>query len=250
MKHFHIIAALALPLALAQHVIVPTTCTGNYSAGTDEVLYTVPYTYDQVISIIGNYSNLTWSGSPENSVTINGTNDQVGTARTYDLAGAHVIETILEYSKPPAPGPYNEVHNTALLSVPSAHVSFYIPYDGTVVSSICDGKASMFNFTAHYCATNATVAGGLLHMLHLGDAVTVGKFLGGMNYTSCQALGSSAMGPASQTAPLPSSAGTAGGNGTMGSGEGSPVPYTGIGTKHVAGCFGGVVAAIAGVLFL
>ena len=65
-----------------------------------------------------------------------------------------MIETILEYSKPPAPGPYNEVHNTALLNVPSANVSFYIPYDGTVVSSVCDGKASQFNFTAHFSAAS------------------------------------------------------------------------------------------------
>ena len=69
-----------------------------------------------------------------------GTDNTVGTARTYDIDGAHVIETILIYDKPPN-GPYDEVHNTALLSVPAANVSFYIIYDGTTVTSTCDGKA-------------------------------------------------------------------------------------------------------------
>lgn len=106
---------LALPvLAATQQVTVPTTCTDGFSAGTDTVIFTVPYTYNQVISIIGSYKNLTWSGNPDNTVTLNGTDNTVGTARTYDTAGAHVIETILEYSKPPSPGPYNEVHNTAV----------------------------------------------------------------------------------------------------------------------------------------
>lgn len=50
--------------------------------------------------------------------------------------------------KPPAPGPYYEVHNTANFTIPSFDVSLYIQYDGTTVTSVCDGKASMFNFTA------------------------------------------------------------------------------------------------------
>ena len=178
-----------LSLALAQNVTVPSTCTGNFSSGTDTVLYTVPYTYTQVLSIIGNYSNLTWSGSPENSVTLNGTDNTVGVARTYDLMGLHVIETILEYSKPASPGPYVEVHNTALIENAAPGLDLYIPFDGTVVSSVCEGKASMFNFTANFCATgNTTVAAGLLHTLHLNDAETVGKFLGGQNFTDCAAL--------------------------------------------------------------
>ena len=182
-----------LGLVSAQMVTVPDTCTAGFSAGTDEVLYTVPYTYDQVMSIIGDYKNLTWSGNPDNTVTLNGTDNTVGTARTYDIDGGHIIETILTYSKPPAPGPYNEVHNTALFSIPAFNnVSLYIQYDGTVVSSVCDGKASMFNFTAVYCGNNATAAGALLHMVHMGDAVTVGTFLGGQNFTSCAALGASA----------------------------------------------------------
>jgi hypothetical protein len=101
---------LLLPsLVRAQDVTVPSTCIDGYEAGTDEALVTLPYTYDQVMSIIGSYKNLTWSGNPDDTVTLNGTDNTVGTARTYDTAGAHVIETILEYSKP-AMGPYQEVH--------------------------------------------------------------------------------------------------------------------------------------------
>ena len=189
-----------LSFSLAQDVTVSSTCTDGFTAGTDEALVTIPYTYDQVMSIIGSYKNLTWSGNPDDTVTLNGTDNTVGTARTYDIAGAHVIETILTYDKPAAPGPYNEVHNTALLSVPAYNVSFSISYDGTVVSSICDGAASTFNFTAVYCATNATTAGAILHMLHSNDALTVGKFLGGQNFTSCEALGASGTPTASASA--------------------------------------------------
>ncbi|KAI5358438.1 hypothetical protein Slin14017_G107210 [Septoria linicola] len=49
---------------------------------------TIPYTYDQVLSIVGNFSNLTYAGSPDGTVKLNGTDNTVGTARTYDLAGS------------------------------------------------------------------------------------------------------------------------------------------------------------------
>ncbi|CZT24838.1 uncharacterized protein RCC_10566 [Ramularia collo-cygni] len=206
MKSF-ISLAVFLTVSLAQHVTVPTTCTGKFSAGSDEVLFTVPYTYTEVLSIIGNYSNLTWSGSPENSVSLNGSDNKVGTARTYDLAGAHLIETILQYSKPPAPGPYVEVHNTATISVTGVDV--YIPFDGTVVTSMCDGQASMFNLTTHFCATNVTMAAGLLHQLHLGDVQTVGKFLGGKDFTGCSNGSDSAPSETtSSSAPKSTSSGT------------------------------------------
>jgi hypothetical protein len=223
-------ALLTLSLAVcafSQNVTVPNTCIDGYQAGSDEALVMLPYTYDQVMSIIGSYKNLTWSGNPDNTVMLNGSDNTVGTARTYDLAGAHVIETILVYDKPPSPGPYNEVHNTANLSVPAYNVSLYIPYDGTVVSSICDDKATLFNFTAHFCASNATIVASLLHMLHSNDAVTVGKFLGGQNFTTCEALG------ANGTAmPMPSA---------------PPTSYTGAAaqlTWSVAGVLAGAAAAL------
>lgn len=162
------------------------------------------------------------SGNPDNTVTLNGSDNQVGTARTYDIDGAHVIETILLYSKPPAPGPYQEVHNTAQLQIPSANLSFYIPYDGTVLSSTCNGMASQFNFTAHFCASNATAGAAALHMLHMTDAVTVGQFLGGQNYTSCSALGSSTNSSMS--------------GGATGTTSGMPAVYTGSAMgRHVLG---------------
>jgi hypothetical protein len=168
----------------------PDGCTTGYYPGSDTVLYTVPYTYDQVLSIIGNYTNLTWSGSPENSVTSNSTQWVPGTARFYDIAGAHVIETITTYNKP-ADGPYVEIHTLAPLTVPSSNVSFYGDFDGQVWTPICDGKATSANFTINFCATNATVAEAVLHGLHSTDAETVGVFLGGMNFTSCGALSGS-----------------------------------------------------------
>jgi hypothetical protein len=218
------------------------------------VLYTVPYTYDEVMSIIGSYKNLTWSGNLPNTVKLNGSDNTVGTARTYNLAGAHVIETILKYSKPPAPGPYDEVHNTALLSV--GPIQLYIPYDGTTVKEYCDGKASQFNFTAHFCSNNATAAAGALHMLHLGDAVTVGKFLGGKNFTSCSALGvkggkappSPTSSGAAQTSKMSGSSG--GGGSGSGSGSGSSSSSSAGAAMYTAGLGAGAVAIGAAVLMV
>ena len=113
-----------------------------------------------------------------------------------------MIETILIYSKPPN-GPYEEVHNTALLNIPSAsNISFYIPYDGTTATEVCGGAATRFNFTANFCASNATLGSAVLSMIHMGDAVTVGTFLGGTNFTSCAALGASPTTTTSTTAPM------------------------------------------------
>lgn len=124
------------------------------------------------------------------ALTLNGTDSTVGTARTYDIAGAHVVETITTYSKPPN-GPYREIHTLELLTIPSADVSFYGDYDGTTVTPVCNGAASTFNFAINFCASNATVAAAILHMLHLTDAQTVGVFLGGQNFSSCAALSNS-----------------------------------------------------------
>jgi hypothetical protein len=189
-------------------------CAAGYFPGSDTVLYTVPYTYTQVLSIIGNYTNLTWSGSPENSVTSNSTNWVPGTARFYDIAGAHVIETITTYSKPAA-GPYVEIHTVAPLSVPSYNVSFYSDYDAQLWTPICGGMATTTNFTINFCATNATVAAAVLHSLHSSDAMTVGTFLGGMNFTSCAAINGSS-----------SSSGN--GSATM---SGAPTMFTGAATR-------------------
>jgi hypothetical protein len=67
------------------------------------------------------------------TVILNGTDNTVGTARTYTLmvkqqrnperdsiltfsSGAHVVETVIVYSKPPN-GPYDEVHVLAPLTI-------------------------------------------------------------------------------------------------------------------------------------
>jgi hypothetical protein len=51
-----------------------------------------------------------------------------------------------------------------------------------------------------FCPSNITVAVGLLHQIHLGDAQTVGKFLGGNNFTSCATLASTITTAATKTA--------------------------------------------------
>lgn len=183
-------------------------CAPGYYPSTDTVLFTLPYTYTQVLSIVGNYTNLTWSGSPDNSVTSNSTSWVPGTARFYTVGGAYVIETITEYSKP-ANGPYIEVHTLAPLTLAAANLSVYSNYDAQNWTSVCDGKATTTNFTINMCATNATTAAALLHSIHLSDAQTVGTFLGGQNFTSCAALGSNATTPNTTTSTTATTTGNA-----------------------------------------
>jgi hypothetical protein len=78
------LALLLAPLTvLAQNnASGPSGCNYDFEPGTDTVIYTTPYTYAQVMSIIGSFRNITWSGSPYDSVTLNGTDNTVGTART------------------------------------------------------------------------------------------------------------------------------------------------------------------------
>lgn len=209
MKTAHILSAVAAAVGVhaQNNGSVANGCNAGFYPGTDTVILTTPYTYAQVMSIIGDYQNLTWSGNPDGTVTLNGTDNTVGTARFYDTAGApHVIETIKVYSKP-ANGPYEEVHALDLVTVAAANVSFYSDYDGTTVVETCNGAASTFNFTINFCATNPTIAASILHSLHLTDAQTVGMFLGGQNYTSCAAISNSTNSPM----PTPSAVSTGAG---------------------------------------
>ena len=208
---------------------LPAGCVDGYMPGTDTMLYTIPYTYTQAMSVIGSFRNITWSGSPYDTVTLNGTDNTVGTARTYDISGAHVVETIITYSKP-AMGPYNEVHTLNPITIAAANVSFYGDYDGTTATPICNGSATAFNFTINFCATNATVAAQLLHSIHMTDAMTVGTFLGGRNFSSCAALNSSAGGTSAPSV--------------------SPKPFTGPAIRNGVSFLGGALAAFLAVLVL
>lgn len=172
----------------------------GFYPGNDTVIFTVPYTYSQVMSVIGSFKNLTWSGNPDDTVTLNGTDKTVGTARTYEIVGAHVVETLKTYSKPPN-GPYYENHALDLVTIPSANLSVYADIDASTVTPICNGAASTFNFTIDFCANNAPAAAAVLHMIHMTDAQTVGKFLGGQNFSSCAAL-SNATATSTSTPPI------------------------------------------------
>lgn len=123
-------------------------------------------------------------------MTLNGTDNTVGTARTYETAGARVVETLTLYMKPTA-GPYAEIHTLAPYTLQSLNLSFYSDYDANFAGPTCNGAATLFNETVHFCATNATQAAGVFHNVHLRDVTTVGKLLGGQNFTSCAALSNS-----------------------------------------------------------
>jgi hypothetical protein len=187
MKVSIIILAAVSVVTAQQYPVAQKRCMHGFHRGFDTVFFTVPYPYDQVMSIIGDFKNITWSGVPYDSVTLNGTDNTVGTARTYELAGAQAVETITKYSKPPK-GPYEEVHTLNLLTIAAANLSTYATYDGTTVTSICSGAASTFTLKIKFCATNVTLVASLLHTLHLKDAQTVGVFLGGQTFSSYRKL--------------------------------------------------------------
>lgn len=50
-----------------KYVHVPSKCIGDFKAGHDQVLYTIPYSYAQVLGVIGDFQDLTWSGNPRAS---------------------------------------------------------------------------------------------------------------------------------------------------------------------------------------
>ncbi|KAG0644976.1 hypothetical protein D0Z07_9084 [Hyphodiscus hymeniophilus] len=129
-----------------------------------------------------------------NASTANGCNDGF-----YPGTDTVIFTTPYTYAQP-ANGPYEEIHALDLLTIPAANVSFYSDYDGTTATSVCSGAATTFNFTINFCATNASTATAVLHMLHLTDAQTVGVFLGGQNFSTCAALSN---GTATITSPPP-----------------------------------------------
>ena len=219
---------------------LPDGCVDGYSTGSNTVLYTVRYTFSKVLSVIGSYKNLTWSGNPDDTVTLNGTDNEVGTARFYETSGASVVETITVYDKP-AVGPYEEIHTLAPLSIPILNVSFYADYDGTTATPVCNGAATAFNFTIHFCATNVSTATALLHMLHLTDAQTVGVFLGNQNFTSCVAINS--------TATKNSGSNSTSSNTTVGIGPGATMAaFTGdAGALSASLVVVGIIATVSGL---
>jgi hypothetical protein len=160
-------------------------CAPGYAPGLDTVIFSVPYPYSKVMSIIGDFKNIGWKGVPENKVTLSGPDNTVGTTRTYTLLGAKHVETLEIYSAP-ADGPFVEIKKDQPYNIPIANnVGIYADYDALIVTSICDGAASLFNFTIHYCSTNALYAEKILHMLHNNNAGNVVDKCGGGNFTGC-----------------------------------------------------------------
>ncbi|KAL9602242.1 MAG: hypothetical protein Q9219_001966 [cf. Caloplaca sp. 3 TL-2023] len=238
---------------------LPDRCLDGYTAGHDEVLYNVPYTYDQVLSIIGSFANITWNGI--NETRLNGTDNTVGTARFYQTYGIDLVETIKVYNSP-AGGPYFEDHTLAPAYNPTADLSIYSPVDITTVTPICDGTASALNFTIDFCSTNVTGAGQILHDSHVFDATLLQEFLGNDTWTGCTA--GTAPNATATTSSIPSGTGTGvistgtgssgspGGNGTSVGGGGAgptapPTAFTG-GATVTAVSFGAVVMGVFAVL--
>lgn len=191
---------------------LPDGCIDGYTAGHDEVLYNVPYTYDQVLSIIGSFGNITWNGI--NETRLNGTDNTVGTARFYQTYGIDLVETIKTYQSP-AGGPYFEDHTLAPAYNPTADLSIYASVDITTVTPICSGASSALNFTIDFCSTNVTSAGEILHSSHVFDATTLQEFLGNETWTGCTEV-------PEETTTIPS----------MPSGTGTAVTPTGTGSSN------------------
>ncbi|KAL8787029.1 MAG: hypothetical protein Q9213_002465 [Squamulea squamosa] len=161
---------------------LPSGCIADYSSAHDEVLYTVPYTYPQVLSIIGSFANITWNG--DNSTTLNGSDNTVGTARTYEYYGIRLIETIKTYLKPEH-GPYFEDHTIAPSYNPATNLSLYASTDALTATPICGGTAVALNFTVDFCATDVGAAGAIFHELHVADARILQEFLGNDTWSGC-----------------------------------------------------------------
>ncbi|KAL8695297.1 MAG: hypothetical protein Q9218_000196 [Villophora microphyllina] len=207
---------------------LPDGCINGYTAGHDEYLYTVPYTYDEVLTIIGSFANITWNGI--NSTTLNGTDNTVGTARFYTSYGIPLVEIIKAYQKP-SNGPYFEDHTLAPAYNPTANLSIYAAVDSFTVTPTCPGStASALNFTIDFCSTNVSAAQAILHDSHVFDAATLQEFLGNETFTGCSIVNgttTTSVSPDGTGYPIGTSTGTA--TGPTGTGSGSTDNGTSVG---------------------
>ncbi|KAL8854723.1 MAG: hypothetical protein Q9221_000505 [Calogaya cf. arnoldii] len=162
---------------------LPSECTDGYDSAHDEVLYTVPYTYPQVLSVIGSFANIAWNG--DNATILNGTDNTVGTARTFEYYGIRLVETIKTYEKP-VEGPYFEDHTIAPSYNAATNLSLYAFTDALTATPVCDGTAVALNFTVDFCSTDVAVAGQIFHSLHQQHAMTLQEFLGNETFTGCE----------------------------------------------------------------
>ncbi|KAL9051240.1 MAG: hypothetical protein Q9162_006129 [Coniocarpon cinnabarinum] len=199
-----LLAALLAIGALAQDfdVTVPSSCTSDYAEGVDTTLLTVPYPPSAVIDIIGSFKNLTWSAVPADNVTLNGTNNEINTARAYSLSGLPVTETLVDYYRPdltcfgvpfraqtsryPADVAFSEQHNAARIDFEGDLV--YMPAIVLSASSRCLGGATLLNYTSQFCATDGPKTASTLHELHTTDFQMVQAMLGNASYTGCDGL--------------------------------------------------------------
>ncbi|KAL8711347.1 MAG: hypothetical protein Q9220_004244 [cf. Caloplaca sp. 1 TL-2023] len=227
---------------------LPSGCIDGYTAAQDEVLYNVPYTYEQVLSVIGSFANITWNGI--NSTTLNGSDNTVGTARSYQSYGIDLVETIKTY-RSPVNGPYFEDHTLAPAYNPTANLSIYAPLDALTVTPICSGAASALNFTIDFCSTNVSAGGEILHDSHVFDATTLQEFLGNETWTGCDDSSIPTTTVVGGAAPSGTgSVGSTSANGTtIGGGNGAgpsvtPAAFTGGATTPVFS-LGGVLVAFA-----
>ena len=207
--HFTFASLVSLTLILSSPTVrafpdvsVPSQCTAGFTAGSDTVLLTVPYPPAAVLDVVADFQNLTWSGNPPSTVTLNGTDNQPGTAREYSLDGLTVVETLLQYYRPPlscrgfpnTPPPppfpfdttYVEAHNTAQVDYDGNNV--YLPFDGLSARSTCRGNATVLNYTTQFCANDAPSAQSQLHTVHTQDLQNVQAMLGNASFSSCQDL--------------------------------------------------------------
>jgi hypothetical protein len=148
---------------------------------------TLPYTYTQVVGIVGDFANITYMGVQSDAVTLTGPDNVPGTTRAYSLLGANIVETLKVFQQP-TNGPFVEIHALAPATVPSANVTASASFDGLVATPVCAGKATAMNLTTIFCATNLTTATSIFHTIHSNAVTTIGQFLGGKTFTDCNSV--------------------------------------------------------------
>lgn len=214
MKGFHIFGVLtAVGSVLAQDKSnTPSVCNAGFYPGTNTITYTVPYTYPQVLSLIGDFRNITWNSIPYDTVSLNGTDNTIGTARSFQAAGVTATETLVVLEKPAA-GPFHEV--SAVSAFDLGNTTIYSDFNSIVATPVCGGAACSVNFTVDFCATDAARAADFFRKVHSVDVVNVGLFLGGRNFTSCAALGANSSTPSPNAAGVPFTGGGASSQGPI-----------------------------------
>ena len=165
-------------------------CNSGFTSDRSEVVMTFPYSYERVLKIVDNFGNMTWLGTPNDNLTLHGTDDKIGASRSFNLDGTHLTQTLVKYENRDN-GSFYEEQTLEQVTLRGINVTLYSIMDTVSLNRSCNGTASTLKLSTKFCATNATVIKEFIYGYHKAAVMRVEEYLGGQKSTSCGAASES-----------------------------------------------------------